>query len=147
MDVKSENRRRLLDSVEMHCTVRDLVIILVFTVVCALLPRDDRGEKYLLLLACVPFLVFYLVRICNILRKPGSYRFCRTTFSQPHQNPLAKSMYFTVVLQDENGQNVVRDTHAIFACHGFIGPLMEDYVNRTVTVAYNPETDMVVVIG
>lgn len=39
------------------------------------------------------------------------------------------------------------DTHSIFYARGLVGLLLEDYVNRTVTIAYNEETGMVVVIG
>ena len=43
--------------------------------------------------------------------------------------------------------SVTTKTSSIFLARGWLGPLMEDYVNRDVTLAYNEETGQVVVIG
>ena len=56
-------------------------------------------------------------------------------------------MYFTVVLEEPDGSKLIENTHAIFACHGIMEPLVSDYVNSEVTVALNKRTGMVVVIG
>lgn len=146
MDIKSENRRRLLDSLEVHCLARDIVITLLLTPFFVLVSRDAI-TKWLMVITLSPFLIFYLVRLINILDKAEHYQFYKTTLTQPHQNLLAKSMYFTVTLTDNHGVSFTKDTHAIFACHGSVGPLLEDYVNRDVTIACNSNTDMVVVIG
>ena len=67
--------------------------------------------------------------------------------TQPHGSFWVRSMYFTVLLEDGDG-TIVANTHSIFGTSRHqIGPIMEDYVNKTVTVAYNGLTEQVVVIG
>lgn len=39
------------------------------------------------------------------------------------------------------------DTNAIFRSYSLLGPSLEDYVNKEVTIAYNRFTERVVVIG
>lgn len=146
MEIKSENRRRLLDSLEVRCVIRDFFIILAAAGLFTLVSRDATG-KTVFLIVCAVFLIFYLIRVLSILRKADSYRFYRAELTQPHRRFPLKSMYFTVVLEDGDGTKHVLETHAIFAYHGLAGPLMKDYVNRTVTIAHNRETGMVVVIG
>ena len=148
MDVRAKNRSRLWDSLEMHCVLRDFAIWSVIALISK--PLGDRqidGAGWFYMALFLPFVLFYLIRAVQILGKPESYRFYKTQLTQPHQKYPLKSMCFKVVLEDEGVRRYIVDTHAIFAAHGIIGPLMEDYVDRTVTVAYNKETGMVVVIG
>ena len=57
------------------------------------------------------------------------------------------SMGFTVVLEIPGEGRIVAKTRAIFLTHGWPGPLVEDYVNREVEIAYNRTTRQTVVIG
>lgn len=98
-------------------------------------------------LVIVPFWCWYGWRSWKIFREPGSYVFCKTTLSQPHSSTWNHAMHFTVVLETEERGKFVANTAAIFQTHGWLGPIMEDYVNRDVTIAYNEETEQVVVIG
>ena len=53
-----------------------------------------------------------------------------------------------MLLEDADGYKFVADTHSIFSTHGDLTGLgFEDYVNQEVTIAYNEETENVVVIG
>ena len=56
-------------------------------------------------------------------------------------------MYFTVVIEDAEGNRFPANTHDIFYTHSITGLSLEDYVNKTVEVGYNTETGQVVVIG
>lgn len=146
----SETRHRLWHSLEMHCLRRDLILMLIAMGVFMLITWDDQFWVVALVIDCIgfgPFVVFYLWRGIRIFRKPGSYTFYRTTLERFHQKFPLKAMYFTVVLEDPDGSKRLEDTHAIFACHGIVEPLLESYVNKTVTIALNEETGMVVVIG
>lgn len=151
-----KNRRRLWDSLELQTIRRDFVLTgLTVAIVIGLQACTARGVDDSWILAVItsavvllPFWGFYLLRTASIFRKPESYIFCRCQLSSVHQRLFSKgAMYFTVVIEDPEGGRFVADTHAIFQAYGVFGPLVEDYVNRTVTVAYNRETGMVVVIG
>ena len=98
-------------------------------------------------LVLVPLWGWYGWRAWKIFRAPGSYRFCSAKLSQPHSSRFFRTFYFTVLLETEDRQQIVVNTHAIFQGHGWLGPLLEDYVNRTVTIGYNRATQTVVVIG
>lgn len=157
MENKNENIRKLRHSLEISVIRRDVILytlvmgLVVLMASCQSAPYDD-GSRWKVpvgfaVIFLLPFWVFYLWRTVQIFRKAEKYIFCRCVLSQPHQNPWLQTMYFTVVIEGPDGRKNVRETHAIFPSHGLIGPLVEDYVNRTVTIAYNEETEMVVVIG
>lgn len=100
-------------------------------------------------LVLVPIFGVHIRELRRIYRNYEAYQFYQVKLSQPHSSDWsrARSMYFTVLLQDEEG-TIVANTHSIFGTNKRqIGPLMEDYLNETVTVGYNEETAEVVVIG
>ena len=94
----------------------------------------------------IPMFGVHAWELRRIFRKAESYRFFEAKLTQPH-GTYFRAMYFTVLLRDGDG-TIISRTHAIFGTgkHQW-GPLMEDYLNKTVTVAYNEETEEVVVIG
>ena len=150
MDKKSVTYDRLWHSLEMHCVRRDLIMMLIAMAVFLLMTWNDGFRGLAILMDCIffgPFVLFYLWRGVQIFRKPEGYTFYKTTLSQFHQKFPLKAMYFTVVLEEPDGRKRIENTHAIFACHGVVEPLVESYVNETVTVGLNEDTGMVVVIG
>ena len=157
MNDKKEIRERLRDSLEMQAAVRYLIIGIILAVFCVLLGmRELRyletelrilGTAIVTAISALPLLIFSLVRIIRIFRKPESYHFCKTTLSNPKGGNLRHTIRFAVLLEDSEGKKFMADTHSIFYTSGLIGPLLEDYVNQTVIVAHNEETGMVVVIG
>lgn len=157
MEAVSKIRQRLWQSLEMDVVRRNLIIYTLITGVTALMvscqgsPYDDGSLHAVLVGWAVIFLLpvwgFYLWRAFRIFRKAENYSFFRCKLSQPHQIFFIETMYFTVILERPDGRKIARETHAIFPCHGLIGPLVEDYVNQTVTIGYNEKTEMVVVIG
>ena len=89
---------------------------------------------------------YYLIRLARIFRKIDGYVFCQCLLDHPHS--LGRySFYFTVDVQDSADRKFPVQTRAIFQTRGFVQPIMEHYVNATVTIAYNEETGQVVVIG
>lgn len=150
-------RERLRDSLEMQAAIRYLIMGTILTVFCIVLGmRELRhlGTEFRILgtaivtaISALPILLFSLVRIVRIFRKPESYHFCKTTLSNPKGGNLRHTIRFAVLLEDSEGKKFMADTHSIFYTRGLVGPLLEDYVNKTVTVGYNEETGMVVVIG
>lgn len=150
MNDASVTKNRLWHSLEMHCLRRDLIMMLIAMGLFMLFTCGEGFWRISLILDCVffgPFVVFYLWRGFQIFRKPESYTFYKTTLSRFHQKFPLKTMYFTVVLEDPDGSKRIENTHAIFASYGIMEPLVESYVNSTVTIGLNEETGMVVVIG
>lgn len=94
------------------------------------------------------FLIPALVILFRIYKDITGYRLYKATLSQPHGGFPRGFMYFTVVLEDPDGSRFIVNTNTIFQSYGTsFGPSMENYVNQTVTVAYNEDTGEVVVIG
>lgn len=94
----------------------------------------------------LPLWITYGWRYFRVFRKPEHYSFHKVTLSQPHANTF-HAFYFSVELESANTGTVTTKTSSIFLARGWLGPLMEDYVNREVTLAYNEETGRVVVMG
>ena len=95
----------------------------------------------------IPMFAVHAWELRRIYRKYEACRFYETKLTQPHSNHMLRSFSFTVLLRDEEGTVITR-THSIFGMSKYQwGPIMEDYLNKTVTVAYNEETEEVVVIG
>lgn len=157
MTNRKEAQQKLRDSLEISVIRRNAILytlaigVAVLMVSCQNSGSDDSTLGMVMAVGAALFLLpvwgFYLWRTICIFRKAENYIFCRCKLSQPHQNYFLQTMYFTVIIEHPDGSKGVRETHAIFPCHGLVGPLVEDYVNSTVTIGYNKETEMVVVIG
>lgn len=151
---RKENRRRLWNSLEMGDVKRRIVVLLVMAPVLWLLtagrlnhPEAKWFSLGLLAVFYVPYLVFYLYRMACILDRPEAYHFCEATLRRPQSSFNRRLFSFSVVIRDEDGMEFMTNTHAIFGVRNLIGPRMEDYADRHVTMAYNKHTGMVVVIG
>lgn len=153
-ELRKENRRRLWNSLEMKDVKRNLLVVLIAFPLIGLIAtariNDAEGKLAMSVIVAalmLPYLLFYLIRLVRILLQAEQYVFCRTTLTKPHTSLIHWLFYFSVVLKDENGKEFMADTHAIFQTRSIFGLQVEDYANRTVTVAHNPATGMVVVIG
>ena len=154
----SEIRRYLWDSLELHCIRRNIGLVLV-VVPLVLLPTGCvkigfQDPHFWLLTAMIavliilPFLIHGIWVTLRAFRCPEHYIFCKASLTKPHGSTWGRgAMYFTVVLEDPEEGKFFVDTRPIFQSHGLEGPLMEEYLNKTVTIAYNRETEVVVVIG
>lgn len=141
---------QLKDSLELHTMKRDfLLFACCLGIPCLFMVSDESssGAAALLGLMVLSILGFYIWRTICIFRSPEGYIFSKCELTQPHINPFLRCYYFTVRVELPNGQTSYVDTHAIFATHGIFEPVMENYVNSSVAIAYNPATEMVVVIG
>lgn len=156
-DIK-EIRRKLWNSLDMSFVKLFLfwttLVTVVVTVTMFLASRGmDPQERaavlgMILAISVLPILGFCAWRTFRIFQAAESYTFCKTTLSKPMGGRFRDSIKFRVLLEDADGSKFVADTHSIFSTHkDFTGLGFEDYVNRTVTVAYNEETGLVVVIG
>lgn len=146
---KSDVIYQLQHSLEMDTIKRDFLFFSIGLGIPALIMlynEDVSGAGVLLALTLLGFWIFYIWRIISIFRHPEGYILAECVLSQPHCR-YRGAYYFTVSFLLPGGEAELLDTHAIFGGGGIIEPIMEDYVNKTAWIAYNPATDMVVVIG
>lgn len=153
----ADTKRKLRQSLDMTFATRHFILYsaaslvgFVMAILSSGMPRQPEmwiGMGIILAILVCPLLGFYLWRIFRIFRHAEHYSFCRTTLDRPHSGIMRNTMNFSVLIQLPDGTQRMRSTHSIFFAHGFTGPLMEDYINKTVTVGYNEETETVVVIG
>ena len=150
-----QNKERLRSSLEMQALWRNLIIALAIAVPVTLIYAIADSPKYFfwsfagLIFGVIvaPIALFCIIRTICIYRCPDQYIFCKGVLAQPHGGFWRDSIFYTVVLEDpEDGRKFFVDTHAIFNARGG-HPSLEEYTNKTVTIAYNRETEMVVVIG
>ena len=95
----------------------------------------------------IPMFAVHAWELRRIYRKYESIKFYQVKLTQPHSSHWFRSFSFTILLRDEDGTIITR-THSIFGSSKYQwGPIMEDYLNKTVTVAYNEETEEVTIIG
>ena len=94
-----------------------------------------------------PIWLAYSWRYVRVFRKISLYPFHKALLAQPHTSRFVHAFHFTVVLENTEKGTVTTKTSSIFLARGWLGPFLEDYVNREVTLAYNEETGQVVVIG
>ena len=94
-----------------------------------------------------PIWVAYSWRYFRVFRKISRYTFHKALLAQPHTSRFVHAFHFTVVLENTEKGTISTKTSSIFLARGWLGPFLEDYVNREVTLAYNEETGQVVVIG
>lgn len=154
---KKEIIQKLRDSLEISIMKSQMVwstaIVLIICTLWSISTRNAYHQVDTLPLWGVAFGIvlgpLYMYQawvLWKIFRCAEHYKFYQTKLSQPRGGLWRDTICFTVLLEDGEDKFVV-DTRSIFLTHGIVGPLLEDYVNQTVTVAYNEETEQVVVIG
>ena len=153
---KEEIRRELWHSREVEYIRRLFLTTLIFGGVITfwmwlvgedLTPRERvMGPLIVFAISVLPVMIFCIFRIAGIFRKAESCIFRKVLLDRPMGGMLRDTIYFKVRLQRSDGKEIGAKTHAIFQTRGY-GFLMEDYVNKTVTVAYNEETEILTVIG
>jgi len=146
MNQARQNLKKVLRSVEMNCLLAEFTVLII---ACAFFASIGGAKeiRIVAVTAVVVITVFHLWRVIRICRKPDSYIFCTAVLYQHHRSDWRKAMYFTVVIEDAEGNRFPANTHDIFYTHSITGLSLEDYVNKTVEVGYNEETGQVVVIG
>jgi len=151
----SEKKERLKQSLEV-AHIRTLIIIYTVAMLagaglCWLQNRETADAVQIVIcvfgLFWVAIMAVYGIWLIRIFRNVEEYVFCKAKLVKLHGGKMKNSMYFTVVLEIPGEGKILENTSAIFQTHGWPGPLVEDYVNRTVEIAYNLSTQQVVVIG
>lgn len=143
-----DTRTKLLHSAEMGYYLRQSAVLgAIFLFFCLLTFSRDLGAGIIFALLFLPFPVYCLYRILRIFYRPEGYIFCTAALNRPNYHWFLKSYSFTVTLDHPKIGRRARQTQPIFLPYGAFEPLLVNYMNQTVTVAYNPLTDTLVVIG
>ena len=156
MNTKSEIRQKLRESLDLHVLGWELKLSIAAVAVALAIPGvmgGFRDPSYWIMVAVVsgltllPLFGYALWLVNKIFREVESYSFYSAKLTMPHGSKFVRGgLYFTVLLEDPDGGKFVVNTRSIFAPNG-ISPLrLEDYLNKTVTIAYNEETEMVLVL-
>ena len=95
----------------------------------------------------IVIMAIFAIWLYRIFSKAEDYVFCKTTMIKLHRGRVKNTMRFTVELEVPGMGKVTGKTSSIFQTHGWPGPLVEDYVNQSVEIAYNKSTKQIVVIG
>ena len=150
----SEIRKQLWNSLDMRCVRHDMSMVLIVGPAAAAIYGLLNRTPYFWLVALLvivltvpPFLIWFLWELYRVFRIPEGYVLCKAKLTQPHSGLWYRSMYFTVALEYPGGGKLIVNTRPIFQTRGWLNPRLEDYLNKTVTIAYNEETETVVVIG
>lgn len=154
-DALSDIRSQLRSSAEMAWVRFQLILWLIFWAACLIVvwigTRNHPAIGPMMLL-CVsvlylPIVVFWLVRVWKMFRSIGDYVLCPAELIQPHHAFFGRGLYrFMGVIETERDGRFAVETHALFHSGGN-WLRMEDYLHRTVTLAWNRRTGTVVVIG
>ena len=151
MKQSQSNLKKLLNSVEMDNILAEFYIPIIIFVVFGWVVGLSGAKPVQIIIVTTAVVIstsFALWRTIRILRKPDAYIFCSAVLVQPHHSIWWRSaMYFTVIIEDAEGNRFPANTHDIFYTRSITGLSLEDYVNKTVEVGYNMETGQVVVIG
>jgi hypothetical protein len=146
MKQSQSNLKKVIHSVEMDYLLSEFTFMIIACALFAWL-GGAKTIRIVAVTAVVAITAFHLWQVIRICRKPDSYIFCSAVLNQPHRSDWINAMYFTVIIEDAEGNRFPANTHDIFFTHSITGLSLEDYVNKTVEVGYNMETGHVVVIG
>ena len=150
-------RKQLWNSLDLYCVRHDMTLVLIVVplalLVCGLFGGLQGTDFWMVaLIVCtivvLPLMVFLLWITVRLFRHSDSYILCRAKLTQPHSIAWGRGMmYFTVALEHPQGGTFIVNTRPIFQTRSWLHPQLEDYLSKTVTIAYNEETEAVVVIS
>ncbi|MBR2048696.1 MAG: hypothetical protein IJ960_08890 [Oscillospiraceae bacterium] len=146
-EIKSMLRRSLDRKVYLRSLWGVVIAVPVSLAYCQF-RYSEVSARMLLILAPViaVFVLSWGLRLARLYRQPEGYIIVKATLGTSGQWYSKSGVSLPVYLEDPWMGPVTARTNRIFHRRGFAQPLLADYENRTVTVAYNRYTDVVVVI-
>lgn len=145
-------RQQLWVSMDMAFVKRHFIVLVVVGVLAGLLGSVKYSDlpwimPLVLVIVEGPILAFLAYRTWKIFRRAERYIIQEAVLDSPFGGWSRDTVRFAVAVKDSQGRSHRVDTHGIFFTRSVIGPNIEDYVNRKVRVAYNEETETLVVIA
>ena len=107
-------------------------------------PGREGGIAALLLMSFItlPLIAWFAYRWLRLFLHIDVWCFSEAVLDKPHAG-YKGGVYFTVTVTDRRGNKKLVDTTTMFFSSE---PRLEDYVNRSVLIGYNEETEVVAVI-
>lgn len=94
-----------------------------------------------------PFPLYSLYRYRELFRNLDEYRVYTATLDHPSTSHLYRgAIYYTVTLRTPDGFTTQTDTKPLFHSGAFATFPLEDYNNKTVTIAYKESEDLLVIL-
>ena len=99
-------------------------------------------------LAISPFVIYEAYRYRSLFKSIDKYETCEARLDRPSTSYWGRgAIYYTVSFKTSEGESVTADTRAMWSSAPFAQNQLEDYNNKTVSLAYDKENDRLVVLG
>lgn len=132
-----------------YCIIIDALIVLVILIFYSIF-NDNKEILYytLLLILTVPAILYYVYRYYSVKNGIKNYEIYTVNFKVPLNNSLFRSRFIAFAFKiTVDGVNVSTRTRYIFSSFSIAGLRTIDYVQKEVLIAYNKNTNDVVVVG
>ena len=132
--------------------------ILVFLLIVALFSALKHGDfslsfevsgicAIIFTIMFAPFPFYSLYRYRELFRNLDEYHIYTATLDQPSTSHLYRgAIYYTVTLHTADGFTIKADTKPLFSSGAFATFPLEEYNNKTVTVAYKENEDFLIIL-
>lgn len=131
-------------------------VIMLFIAIFAALMHGDfifaisiTGGIFLFFaIAISPFVIYEAHRYRSLFKSIDNYEPCEAMLDRPSTSYWARgAIYYTVTFKTSDGETVTADTRAMWSSAPLAPNQLEDYNNKTVTLAYDKEAERLIVIG
>lgn len=99
------------------------------------------------LIACVPPMIVCAVHMSNLTKTAEGFKPSVAVLDTVESSTLYGRLASYKVTFEIDGQQYISHTKPLFGTGMMAHFLLEDYNNKTVDIAYNPQTDRVIVMG
>ena len=100
------------------------------------------------LIGILPFFAYEYYKYKSLFKDIDKYELCDAKLDRPSTSYFVRgAIYYTVAFKTADGETVTADTRAMWSSSPLAQNQLEEYNNKTVTLAYDKENDRLVVIG
>lgn len=154
----SPNYPRLKDSVDYRYWRKQFLLmagilgggfLLMLLAVVPAMTEGDEGNAaaimglFFIAMVYLGLIAYFAYQWLEMFLHINSYTFCEVMLDHPHLHGRG-AVSFSVEVTDRRGNKLTKETSKMF--HSEAEPYFEEYNNQKVQVAYNEETDRIVVI-
>ena len=95
-----------------------------------------------------PFVIYEFYRYKSLFKNIEAYEQGEAKLDRPSTSYWVRgAVYYTVTFKTSSGEAVTTDTKAMWSSSPFAQNQLEDYNNKTVTIAYDKADERLVVLG
>jgi len=130
-------------------------VIMLFIAVFSSLMHGDfvlaisiTGSVFLVFaLALSPFVIYEFYRYKSLFKSIESYEQGEAKLDRPSTSYWVRgAIYYTVTFKTSSGETVTVDTRPMWSSSPFAQNQLDDYNNKTVNVAYDKDSDRLIVL-